>query len=166
MHAKDHWTEQVHRMLIGITDFVNRIDIDARLLAASDVKLDRALFPLLSRLGLHPAITTVELANLIGRDHSTVSRQIAKLTELGLVDRTPDPRDARARLLAPTPQGYDLLARIAKVRRGWIEDHFADWPDNDRDTLIRLMTRLMEGRWPIAGLGQQVEADTMKEKQA
>ncbi len=148
MHANHHWTDQIHRLLIGITDFVNRIDVDARLLASSNVKLDRALFPLLSRLALHQPITTVELANIIGRDHSTVSRQIAKLEELGLVNKDQSPDDGRARMLRPSVQGKRLLEKIGKVRRNWIEEHFADWTESDRNQLIELMGRLMDGRWP------------------
>ena len=154
MHINRHWTDDFHRLLLGIADLVNRFDVDTRLLTASDVKLDRALFPLLSRLSLHDRMTTAELANLIGRDHSTVSRQIAKLESLGLVERTQDPDDARARFLAPTASGWDLLKRVSRVRQRWIEDHFASWPEDDRDTLIALLTRAMGSRsWPAEANG-------------
>lgn len=150
MHETNHWTDQIHRLLMGFANFVNRIDVDARLLAASDVKLDRALFPLLSRLSLYGPMTTVDLANLVGRDHSTVSRQIAKLETLGLVDRLPDPNDARARLLQPSKEGRALLERIAQVRRSWIEQHFCDWSVRDRDQLITLMERVMASNSPAS----------------
>ena len=153
MHTSMHWTDQIHRLLIEVADTVSRIDVDARLLAASDVKLDRALFPLLSRLTLYEPITTVELANLIGRDHSTVSRQISKLEELDLVERVPNPEDRRARILRPNRKGRALLAKIAKVRRQWIENRFQDWSGRDRDHLIELMARMMEGE--LVGAVQQ-----------
>lgn len=150
MHETDHWTDQIHLLLMGFANFVNRIDVDSRLLAASDVKLDRALFPLLSRLSLYGPMTTVDLANLVGRDHSTVSRQIAKLETLGLVDRLPDPSDARARLLQPSEEGDVLLKKIARVRRSWIEQHFRDWSVQDRDQLITLMERVMASNSPAS----------------
>ena len=166
MHMADHWTDQIHRLLLGIADLVTRLDVDARLLAASDVKLDRALFPLLSRLALHEPITTVELANLVGRDHSTVSRQIAKLDELGLALRVPCPEDGRARMLRPSKQGRELLDRIAVVRRKWIEDHFKDWSQSDRDKLIELTMRVMDGRWPgTEGLETTAPMDTGNEQE-
>ena len=139
-----HWADDLHRKLIAISDLTNRFDVDAKLLAGSGVKLDRALFPLLSRIGLHPPMSTVELANLVGRDHSTVSRQISKLEELGLINRLPSKEDQRVRLLAPSRKGRSLLTRVDDVRRCWMEDHFRDWSVKDRDQLLKLMSRLME----------------------
>lgn len=139
-----HWTDQLHRSLIAISDHINRLDVDDRLLASSRVKLDRALFPLLARIALHPQISVAELANLVGRDHSTVSRQIIKLEELGLITRERDSTDQRVRHLAASTAGAAMVDRVRKVRRKWMEDHFKTWRAADRDRLIELMTRMME----------------------
>ena len=140
-----HWTDKLHAILMGVSDLTNRIDIDARLLAASNVKLDRALLPLLSRLALHEQMSTVELANLVGRDHSTVSRQLAKLEDLALIERVPSSGDRRVRMICPSAKGKALLGAVAKVRRQWIEAHFRDWPREDIDQLISLAGKMMEG---------------------
>ena len=150
MQDDEKWMVEIHRLLLAMTDFVNRIDVDVRLLADSNVKLDRALFPLLSRLSLYEPMTTADLANLVGRDHSTVSRQMAKLVSLGLVQKQTDPRDARARQLRTSAKGRVLLEKVARVRRGWIEDHFNSWSRADRDELIRLMSRVTD-ELPLAG---------------
>ena len=60
-----HWTDRLHRQLIAISDLVNRFDVDARLMAESGIKLDRALYPLLSRIDLNPDIILIDLANLV-----------------------------------------------------------------------------------------------------
>lgn len=60
----------------------NRLDVDARLLAASGVKLDRAPFPLLSRIAMNADMNVAELANIVRRDHLVVSRQIIKTEKL------------------------------------------------------------------------------------
>ena len=39
----------------------------------------------------------VELADRAGRDYTTISRQVAKLAELGLVDRRPSRADRRVK---------------------------------------------------------------------
>ncbi|WP_430425018.1 MarR family winged helix-turn-helix transcriptional regulator [Phenylobacterium sp.] len=139
-----HWTDRLHRALIGISDRVNRLDLDARLLASSGVQLDRALFPLLSRLALNPDFNVAELANLVGRDHSTVSRQIVRLEQLGLLTRRSDPSDQRSRQLTLTVAGRNLLAQVAAVRRRKMEEHFADWNEADRDRLIELMNAMLD----------------------
>lgn len=139
-----HWTDRIHRALITIADLVNRHDIDARIIAASGVKLDRALFPLLARVAMRPEINVAELASAVGRDHSTVSRQIVKLEQLGLIDRTVDPADSRARRLKLSADGKAMMARIEPVRRQWIEDHFQAWHTGDRDRLVQLLDEMVK----------------------
>ena len=54
-------------------------------------------------------IGVVELADRVGRDYTTVSRQVAKLESLGLVDRRGSAMDRRVREAVVTPkrQGDD-----------------------------------------------------------
>lgn len=142
------WPDRLHRSLIAVADLVNRFDVDARLLAAAGVKLDRALFPLLARVAMNPDINVAEMANIVGRDHSTVSRQVIKLEELGLLVRRPDPDDSRSRRLVLSPHGQEIMARIAEIRRQWMEAHFRSWPPNDRDRLIELIEKMVGGAVP------------------
>lgn len=139
------WTDRLHRSLISVADLVNRHDIDARIIAASGVKLDRALFPLLARVAIRPEINVAELANVVGRDHSTVSRQIVKLEQLGLIDRNVDPADSRARRLRLSPDGKAMMAKIEPIRRQWIQDHFRDWSTTERDRLVHLLEEMVSG---------------------
>jgi DNA-binding MarR family transcriptional regulator len=138
-----HWTDRLHAAVLALADLVNRSDLDARLLADSGIKLDRALFPLLSRISMAGEISTVALANLIGRDHSTVSRQASKLEELGLVERVPSSSDARMRHLVPSDAGKALIRKVRDVRRKMLERHFQAWPEHDRDTLVTLLERMV-----------------------
>jgi len=138
-----HWTDRLHRDLIAISDVVNRLDVDVRLLASTGVSLDRALFPLLSRVAMNKDMNVAELANLVGRDHSTVSRQIVKLERLGLLDRASDPKDQRSRHLTLSKEGQKMMAKIDRVRRLWTENHFSQWEVADRERLIDLMDRML-----------------------
>lgn len=138
-----HWTDKLHSAVLTIADLVNRSDIDAQLLADSGIKLDRALFPLLSRISMAGEISTVALANLIGRDHSTVSRQASKLEDLGLVERVQSASDARMRLLVPSAAGKALFRKVREARRRMFERHFLAWSEQDRDALIVLLERMV-----------------------
>jgi DNA-binding MarR family transcriptional regulator len=142
------WQDRLYRSLIAVADLVNRLDVDARLLAAAGVKLDRALFPLLARVAMTPDINVAEMANIVGRDHSTVSRQVIRLEELGLIVRLPDPEDSRSRRLVLSAQGQEIMARIAEIRRQWMEAHFQSWRENDRDRLVHLIEKMVEGGDP------------------
>lgn len=137
-----HWTDELHAILLEVTGVMNRPDIDARFLARTGVKLDRALFPLLTRIGAAGPIGAVDLAALVGRDHSTVSRQLAKLEELGLVERSPSASDGRVRLLEPSAAGKRMLADFARTRRKLLEEHFKDWSAQERAQLIQLLKKM------------------------
>ncbi|HEY0127069.1 MAG TPA: MarR family winged helix-turn-helix transcriptional regulator, partial [Blastococcus sp.] len=78
----------------------------------------------------------------LGLDKSTVSRQVASLVDLGLVDRAADPVDGRAQVLRPSAEGSARLARIREVRRARWEADLGDWPAADIATLGELLARL------------------------
>lgn len=136
------WPDEVHRIVLDLNGVMNRPDLDAAFLARAGVRLDRALFPLLSRIGVVGPISVVELANLVGRDHSTVSRQVAKLVDLGLVTRFAAVGDQRARLLQPTETGSAMLLALARTRRQIFEQRLAGWSDDDKRKLVELLRRL------------------------
>lgn len=137
-----NWADELHTLLIELTGVMTRPDVDAQFLARTGVKLDRALFPLLSRIGIAGPIGAVELAGLVGRDHSTVSRQLARLEELGLVERSPSATDGRVRLLRPSPAGKRMLADFRRTRRKLMAEHFRDWSEVEKAELLRLLKKL------------------------
>ena len=138
----DDWADELHAVLLRIHGYMNRPDLDQAFLAGAGVKLDRALFPLLTRIGLSHPIGVVELAGLVGRDHSTVSRQVAKLEALGLVERQAAEGDQRVRFLEPSAAGRKMLDRFAMARREFVRDRLGDWTDEERSTLLGLLRRL------------------------
>lgn len=140
-----HWTAELHERLLQVSGLMNRPEIDAQFLARSGVKLDRALFPLLTRIGAYGPIGAVELAGLVGRNHSTVSRQTARLEELGLIERDQSASDGRIRLLQPSAAGKRMLAEFARTRRKLIEEYFRDWSGRDRSELLRLLGKMVIG---------------------
>jgi DNA-binding MarR family transcriptional regulator len=135
------WSDDIHAVFLRLSGFMNRPDLDAAFLARAGVKLDRALFPLLSRIGLFAPISVVELANIAGRDHSTVSRQVAKLEAQGLIDRCPAADDQRVRLLTPSKSGQAMLREFANTRRKFLAQQLSDWPDEDRIQFLNLLEK-------------------------
>lgn len=53
-----------------------------------------------------------DLAAAMGVTHSAASQTAAQMARAGLVTHTPDPRDARRRLIELTPKAHALLPRI------------------------------------------------------
>jgi DNA-binding MarR family transcriptional regulator len=79
------------------------------------ISLDRALFPLFVMVERLGPIGVVDLADRVGRDYTTVSRQIAKLESLGLVDRQGSAADRRVREATITPKGKAMTNLVARV---------------------------------------------------
>jgi DNA-binding MarR family transcriptional regulator len=116
--------------------------ISARLARELHPDLDGAAYGLLALLQDAGPLRASALVSRLGLDKSTVSRQIASLVDLGLVDRAPDPADGRAQVLTPSAEGSARLARIRDVRRARWEADMADWPGHDIVVLGELLGRL------------------------
>ena len=116
--------------------------ISARLAGQLHPELDGAAYGLLSLLQDAGPLRASDLVLRIGLDKSTVSRQVAHLVDLGLVNRAADPVDGRAQVLTPSPEGAARLARIRDVRRARWEDDLSDWPGSDVALLADLLRRL------------------------
>ena len=116
--------------------------ISERLAGELHPDLDGAAYGLLALLQDLGPLRAGDLVARLGQDKSTVSRQVTKLVELGLVDRTADPVDGRAQVLSPSAEGSARLARIREARRArWAAD-LSDWPTDDVATLAELLARI------------------------
>ncbi len=138
----DPLLRQLHEALLDLVGILNEPQRDAAMIAEAGIALDRALFPLLVRIERRGPLGVVELADISGRDHTTVSRQVAKLEELGLVTRQTAKHDKRARALAVTRKGLAMTKALDAARERRAAPVLRDWSLKDKQTLARLLTRL------------------------
>ncbi|MFF7868405.1 MarR family winged helix-turn-helix transcriptional regulator [Streptomyces qaidamensis] len=68
--------------------------------------------PVVRALVAQGPLSVRDLAEAIGVTHSAASQTAAQMARAGLVTHTPDPLDARRRLVALTAQARSLLPRI------------------------------------------------------
>jgi DNA-binding MarR family transcriptional regulator len=127
--------------LIALIGLLNSPRRDEALLHEAGVVLDRALFPLLVALGAKGPLAVASLADLVGRDHTTVSRQLAKLESLCLIARRKSVRDRRSRTATLTRDGRQVVGKIARARRRLLSRALADWSEMDRAALARQFHR-------------------------
>ncbi|MFE7441024.1 MarR family winged helix-turn-helix transcriptional regulator [Streptomyces chartreusis] len=73
-----------------------------------------------------------------------VTRQVQILEKRGLVHRVADPHDGRASVIEPTEAGTECANQYVAYLLGWFTDALVDWPQQDRDDLARLLTRLAD----------------------
>ena len=133
----------LHGSLIDIVGVMNRPQGDQAILDAAGVALDRALFPLLVLVDRRGPIGVVDLADRVGRDYTTVSRQVAKLERLGLVGRRAGV-DRRVREATVTPAGRAMNVAIDAGRERLASQALASWTNRDLAQLTRLLGRLAD----------------------
>jgi DNA-binding MarR family transcriptional regulator len=102
-------------------------------------ELSATSYTLLGTLAEFGPRRAAELAELFSMDKGTVSRVVHQLLELGLVERTPDPADGRASIIAATDEATTRLARMHEQRRELFDERLVDW---DAEDIARLGTEL------------------------
>jgi DNA-binding MarR family transcriptional regulator len=126
-----------------IAAFWRQARVSARAAArAVHPRLDPTAFPMIAVLGTAGPMRVSELGATLFLDKSTVSRQVEAAVRLGLVERTVDPTDARARLVGLSATGRETYLRVRRHRRDrWLEA-LAGWDREDITTLTELLAKL------------------------
>jgi DNA-binding MarR family transcriptional regulator len=97
-----------------------------------------------------PEGTTVsELADLARVRKQTMAQAVDQLERLGYVERRPNPRDGRSRLVFLTPRGEAVKpvthATAARVEERWAELTSPEELESIRAALLHLLTELRTG---------------------
>lgn len=130
--------------MLDITGMLNRPQPDAALIAAAGVDLDRALFPLLARVERRGPLGIGELAELCGRDHTAISRQVAKLESLGLLARQASTGDARVKAVVVTRKGRRMTRALDGAREKILTSLLAEWDPRELAELARLLRKFAD----------------------
>lgn len=134
----------LHDALLTIVSVMNRPQRDEAMVREAGISLDRALFPLLVGIERVGPIGVVDLADRVGRDYTTVSRQVAKLESLGLIERQEGANDRRVREAVVTPKGKVMTDAVDAARLRLARAIFADWEEKDVEDLVRLTQKFAQ----------------------
>jgi len=140
----DPLLRQIHEALFDLIRVANAPQPDAMLIQEAGITIDRALLPLLARIRKFGRLGVVELAEMVGRDYTTVSRQVAKLESLGLVERKPGATDKRVREASVTAAGEAMNVALDGARERLFRTHFAHWPEQEKQELARLLRKMAD----------------------
>jgi DNA-binding MarR family transcriptional regulator len=142
-----HMSDQLrvlHGAVLDIVGVMNRPQNDEAMIKAAAIPLDRALFPLLVGIERFGPIGVVELADRVGRDYTTVSRQVAKLESLGLAQRRASAADRRVREAVVTRKGKAMTDAVDAARDRMGRAIFEKWDARQMDELVRLMRKFAD----------------------
>ena len=104
-----------------------------------------ALFAL-ALVDRHGPCRVTALAEVARVDASVVSRQIAHLEKIGLVERLPDPADGRAHLVSISAEGASVLEQGRERLAGMVDERLQGWSPDEilafSDDLRRVLAAL------------------------
>jgi DNA-binding MarR family transcriptional regulator len=115
------------------------------------MQLPAAQARLLSTIDAHGEARICDLAAVDHCSQPTMTTQVRRLEDAGLVARTVDPGDARAVRIRITPEGMRTLSRVRVDRAAAIEPQLAKLGPADRQSLVEavaVLRRLLEDAAP------------------
>ena len=141
-NEKDTRLRALQGALLDNMGVLNGVQREEMVVRDAGIRLDRTLFPLLVLVDRFGPVGVVELADRVGRDYTTVSRQLAKLEGLALVVRQCSRADRRSRQAVITPEGQNIVARIDAAWEQVLGNALQLWTEKEKDSLVSVMHRL------------------------
>lgn len=119
------------RLRLAITRTARRLRQEA------NADLSPSLTSALASIEGHGPVTPSELANCERVQRPTITRVLARLAELELIEREADPADGRSTLITITPSGRALLEDLRSRRDAFLADRLSKLSAEDRAVLDR-----------------------------
>lgn len=135
---------EIFKAVIDLVSIMNRPDRDKKMIANAGVNLEAAAFRVFVGI-VHLQPTSVgDLAAMMGKNYSSVSRQIDKLETAGLVHTYPSSSDSRIRVSELTKYGEEINTMISLTRERIMGEALADWALEEKNGLLNNLRRLIE----------------------
>ncbi|MEH6945011.1 MarR family winged helix-turn-helix transcriptional regulator [Bacillus sp. JJ722] len=77
-----------------------------------------------------------EVAETLGTDITTFSRQVQSLVKMGLVSKTLDPNDRRITILSLTEEGKKVADDIEQQMNQYLDDVFANMSQEEKEMVV------------------------------
>lgn len=137
-------TEQFSRVLREWTKvFMHRSAGDfKRFLKESGLSVSHLIILMRLHHGDHCGVS--EISHHLGISSPAASQAIDRLVQMGALVRREDPHDRRAKQLALSDQGKQLIEKLFDARTQWIERLTDALSDEQQGTIIEALTLLTE----------------------
>lgn len=110
----------------------------------AELDLTPPQWALLSVVSSHPGEHQQQIARRLGSDRATLAELIGRMERRDLLERAPDPTDARRHLLHPGPAAQDgeLLRRAEEAAEQINAAATKGFTNDERDVLLTLLRRI------------------------
>lgn len=134
---------EIFEALLEILLVVQQPKAERQLLQTTGDNLEPAALPVMIRIAQYPGISVGELAEQVGRHHSSVSRQVDRLVKAGWVVET-DRSDRRIRRLDLSEHGQRVWVRLKMTQENIVKQRLtaAGYTAADQRQLAAALQRL------------------------
>jgi DNA-binding MarR family transcriptional regulator len=135
-------TQNAQRMMHAIRALVRRFALSERAdVACCGVTVAQAAT--LEALSASGPLRQGELGKTLGITPSTLTRNLSRLIDAGLVERVSDPEDARAVRVGLKPAGIEAAKRIGRQEEAFAEAILARLPAERREAIVEGLQSLL-----------------------
>ena len=117
-------------------------DFLTAVVAREGLELDPGSITVITFLSTGAPRRPSELARKMVTGASNMSKILARLSAAGIVERVPDPADARASLVMLTPDGRTVANSFVQAGDSLVAELLTGWEHQDRLDLVRLLDKL------------------------
>jgi DNA-binding MarR family transcriptional regulator len=104
-------------------------------------KGDAATLALLNIVAIHPKVRPSDIAIELGVNQSSITRQLQKFQQRGMVRLAADPNDGRSCHIELTAAGRNEVKRLRDIGLSRFALFVKDWDARDVQTFTRLLSR-------------------------
>jgi DNA-binding MarR family transcriptional regulator len=140
--GKDGHAQALHDIERELTVLLHRVR-RATIANALEIhpELQPAAYPVLLHVVDHGPTRAADMVEHFGLDKSAISRQLAHLEALGLVQRETHPTDRRASVLRASSLAKRRVTSLRSTRRARFADKLASWSDDELAALASQLAR-------------------------
>ena len=102
-----------------------------------------SMYMIMNYVSRNPGTTQDAMVLGLGMNKCTIARRTKKLEDLSYLYREIDPKDRRQNNLFLTEKGQEVIPIIRKNLRAWSELISRDLTDEEKDTLVTLLDKLV-----------------------
>jgi MarR family transcriptional regulator for hemolysin len=129
-------------------------------LALRDLGFATGQIPVLVSLKGGKALSQAELARIAQVEQPSMAQLLNRMERDGLVERVPDPKDKRSRLISLTEEATTRMPKAKATMEALSAQMLAGFTPEETTQLVELLTRLNDNIDRMAGEGSTPDACT------
>ena len=140
-------------------------EVENTYIKSLDEKLTSTDIQTLWELGVTGAIRPSELARKLGLDKASATRRLSRLSDSGLIEHIPDPKDGRATLVGLSDKGVSIVERSYAQSNEAFTWMIEKWSDEEINVFNRLLHDYIDKTYEVLERHKNADAHSFESKQ-